>query len=96
MGSTIFSLCSQLKSLGRTPSEAILEPSNYMQKLTRYLSNIMNSTLLGLPREVKELIYFDTLSHAANKVLVCHEMRDLFTSLVNSLLIRISGTSPVI
>ncbi|ORY63591.1 exocyst complex subunit Sec15-like-domain-containing protein [Pseudomassariella vexata] len=48
-----------------TPSE----PSNYMQTLTRYLSNIMNSTLLGLPREIKELIYFDALSHAANKVL---------------------------
>lgn len=41
-----------------------------MQTLTRYLSNIMNSTLLGLPREIKELIYFDALSHAAEKVLV--------------------------
>lgn len=50
------------------------ETSNYMQTLTRYLSNIMNSTLLGLPREIKELIYFDALSHAANKILVspCH------------------------
>ncbi|CZS90715.1 related to secretory pathway protein (exocyst complex protein Sec15) [Rhynchosporium agropyri] len=45
------------------------EPSNYMQTLTRYLSNIMNSTLLGLPREIKELIYFDALSHAANLIL---------------------------
>ncbi|KJZ75983.1 hypothetical protein HIM_04439 [Hirsutella minnesotensis 3608] len=45
------------------------EPSSYMQTLTRYLSNIMNSTLLGLPREIKELIYFDALSHAANKIL---------------------------
>jgi hypothetical protein len=41
-----------------------------MQTLTRYLSNIMNSTLLGLPREIKELIYFDALSHAANMILV--------------------------
>ncbi len=49
---------------------APMEPSNYMQTLTRYLSNIMNSTLLGLPREIKELIYFDALSHAAEKVLV--------------------------
>lgn len=40
-----------------------------MQTLTRYLSNIMNSTLLGLPREIKELIYFDALSHAANIIL---------------------------
>ncbi|ATY58642.1 Exocyst complex component Sec15, putative [Cordyceps militaris CM01] len=46
-----------------------LEPSSYMQTLTRYLSNIMNSTLLGLPREIKELIYFDALSHTANKIL---------------------------
>ncbi|QKX60111.1 uncharacterized protein TRUGW13939_07253, partial [Talaromyces rugulosus] len=45
------------------------EPSNYMQTLTRFLSNIMNSTLLGLPTEIKELIYFDALSHAANEIL---------------------------
>ncbi|OJJ43711.1 hypothetical protein ASPZODRAFT_161296 [Penicilliopsis zonata CBS 506.65] len=45
------------------------EPSNYMQTLTRFLSNIMNSTLLGLPTEIKELIYFDALSHAANMIL---------------------------
>ncbi|KAJ5677461.1 uncharacterized protein N7477_003094 [Penicillium maclennaniae] len=42
---------------------------NYMQTLTRFLSNIMNSTLLGLPTEIKELIYFDALSHAANMIL---------------------------
>jgi hypothetical protein len=53
-----------------TPSSATVEPSSYMQTLTRYLSNIMNSTLLGLPREIKELIYFDALSHTANKILV--------------------------
>ncbi|KAH7037818.1 exocyst complex subunit Sec15-like-domain-containing protein [Microdochium trichocladiopsis] len=52
-----------------TAPQAPLEPSNYMQTLTRYLSNIMNSTLLGLPREIKELIYFDALSHAAEKIL---------------------------
>ena len=46
------------------------EPSNYMQTLTRYLSNIMNSVLLGLPAEIKELIYFDALSHAATMILV--------------------------
>ena len=38
--------------------------------LTRFLENIIVSTLLGLPREIKELIYFDALSHAANKILV--------------------------
>ena len=41
-----------------------------MGTLTRFLESIMNSTLLGLPREIKELIYFDALSHAANKILV--------------------------
>ncbi|KAK3997266.1 putative exocyst complex component sec15 [Cladorrhinum sp. PSN332] len=52
-----------------TASSPPKETSNYMQTLTRYLSNIMNSTLLGLPREIKELIYFDALPHAANKIL---------------------------
>lgn len=55
---------------GRLANTVTTEPSSYMQTLTRYLSNIMNSTLLGLPREIKELIYFDALSHAANKILV--------------------------
>lgn len=41
-----------------------------MVTLTRFLENIMSSTLLGLPHEIKELIYFDALSHAANKILV--------------------------
>lgn len=41
-----------------------------MQTLTRYLSNIMNTVLLGLPTEIKELIYFDALSHTATMILV--------------------------
>jgi hypothetical protein len=45
-------------------------PSVYMTELTRYLSVNMNSVLLGLPTEIKELIYFDALSHAANMILV--------------------------
>ncbi|KAF2490370.1 putative exocyst complex component Sec15 [Lophium mytilinum] len=45
------------------------ETSNYMQELTRYLSNIMNSVLLGLPTDIKEFIYFDALSHAASAIL---------------------------
>ncbi|KAK0737077.1 exocyst complex subunit Sec15-like-domain-containing protein [Apiosordaria backusii] len=52
-----------------TATSPPIETSNYMQTLTRYLSNIMNSTLLGLPREIKGLVYFDALSHAANKIL---------------------------
>ncbi|ELQ42554.1 hypothetical protein OOU_Y34scaffold00203g43 [Pyricularia oryzae Y34] len=52
-----------------TAANPQLEPSNFIQTLTRYLANIMSSTLLGLPREIKELIYFDALSHAADKIL---------------------------
>lgn len=29
----------------------------------------MSSTLLGLPREIKELIYFDAVAHAAREIL---------------------------
>jgi len=43
--------------------------SSYMKTLTQFLENIMSSTLLGLPREIKELIYFDALNHAATKIL---------------------------
>ena len=46
------------------------EPSNYMQELTRYLSNIMNSVLLALPADIKGFIYFDALSHASSAILV--------------------------
>ena len=53
------------------------EPSNYMQTLTRYLSNIMNSTLLGLPREIKELIYFDALSRKSISFLSSLSRRSL-------------------
>ncbi|KAL8971748.1 MAG: hypothetical protein Q9183_000904 [Haloplaca sp. 2 TL-2023] len=52
-----------------TASTLETEPSNYMQTLTRYLSNIMTTVLLGLPTEIKELIYFDALSHAATMIL---------------------------
>lgn len=55
---------------------ASTEPSNYIQTLTRYLSNIMNSTLLGLPREIKELIYYDALNHAAERILVSRKTFD--------------------
>jgi hypothetical protein len=49
----------------------------------------MNSTLLGLPRDIKELIYFDALSHAAEKVLV-----SCLLSLPPSLLFLIFSLSP--
>lgn len=49
-----------------TPSKT---PSLYLQEMTRFLSNIMHSTLLGLPRDIKGLIYFDALSHLASSIL---------------------------
>src|SRR2546421_8592837 len=63
------------------------EPSNYMQELTRYLSNIMNSVLLGLPTEIKELIYFDALSHASTMILVIQPIHFLpkSTDIIQSL-----------
>jgi len=41
-----------------------------MTELTAYLSNIMGSVLLGLPDEMKEVIYLDALIHAASHILV--------------------------
>jgi hypothetical protein len=54
----------------RMASKPAGEASNYMQELTRYLSNIMSSVLLALPTEIKEFIYFDALSHASSAILV--------------------------
>lgn len=45
------------------------EPSNYMTELTQWLQNTMNSVLLGLPPEMKDMIYFDSLNHAASTIL---------------------------
>lgn len=45
-------------------------PSNYMTELTGYLSNIMGSVLLGMPDQMKEVIYLDGLIHAASNILV--------------------------
>ncbi|KAI5365063.1 Putative exocyst complex component EXOC6/Sec15, EXOC6/PINT-1/Sec15/Tip20, domain 2 [Septoria linicola] len=43
--------------------------SPYIQELTRYLSNIMSSVLLGLPEQIKELIYFEALNHISEQLL---------------------------
>ena len=43
--------------------------SEYMLELTRYLSNIVSSVLLGLPEEIKELIYSSALSHISAALL---------------------------
>ncbi|KAK3676325.1 Rab GTPase-binding exocyst subunit S15 [Recurvomyces mirabilis] len=43
--------------------------SLYMQELTRYLANIMSSVLLGLPYEIKHMIYQTALEHIAENLL---------------------------
>lgn len=51
------------------PTTKPTTPSDYLQQMTLFLNNIMNSTLLGLPRDIKGLIYFDALSHVASSIL---------------------------
>ena len=75
------------------------EPSNYMQTLTQYLSNIMTTVLVGLPTEIKELIYFDALSHAATKIMVRdpkHQEVDMLNllTLVTSLILGSQTNKP--
>lgn len=48
----------------------------------------MNSTLLGLPREIRELVYFDALSHAADKILVSLGTLDMHLCLPARILIK--------
>ncbi|KAJ8609992.1 hypothetical protein MRB53_038832 [Persea americana] len=43
--------------------------SPYMQELTRYLSNILSSVLIGLPEKIKEQIYEESLGHASSSLL---------------------------
>lgn len=45
------------------------EPSFYMTELTRWLSNTVNTVLLGLSAETKDMIYFDALSQASSNLL---------------------------
>ena len=45
------------------------EPSFYVSELTRWLSTTMNSVLLGLPAETKDMIYLDALSRASSSLL---------------------------
>lgn len=40
-----------------------------MQELTQYLQNIMSSVLLGLPPQIKELIYFESFPHISTSLL---------------------------
>ena len=43
--------------------------SLYMQELTRYLSNIMSSVLLGLPYTIRDMIYYTALQHIAENLM---------------------------
>ena len=45
------------------------ESSEYIMALTQYLSNIMNSVLLSLPNELKNLMLFNAISHSASVIL---------------------------
>jgi exocyst complex component 6 len=45
------------------------EPSEYIQSLTRYLANIINSVLLSLPSSLKDLMLFNAVSHTASSIL---------------------------
>ncbi|KAH9842230.1 Exocyst complex component sec15 [Teratosphaeria destructans] len=45
------------------------EASPYMQELTRYLSNIMSSVLLGLPEKIKDTLYFSALTFVQDALL---------------------------
>lgn len=55
--------------MARTTTQKPDEPLPYMQELTRYLSNIMTSVLLGLPTAMKEQIYSEALLHISNALL---------------------------
>ena len=52
-----------------TPLQKPTEPSTYIQTLTQYLSNIMNSVLLSLPTPIKELMLFNAISHTTESIL---------------------------
>lgn len=43
--------------------------SPYVQELTRYLSNIMSSVLLGLPEGIKKQIYYTALQHIGEQLM---------------------------
>lgn len=43
--------------------------SPYMTELTRYLSNILSSVLIGLPTKIREKIYEESLAHAIGTIL---------------------------
>ncbi|EWC45077.1 hypothetical protein DRE_06216 [Drechslerella stenobrocha 248] len=51
------------------PTKKQDQPSPYLLAMTRFLTDIMETTLLGLPNDIKGLVYFDALSHLASEIL---------------------------
>ncbi|KAK6362055.1 hypothetical protein TWF730_005754 [Orbilia blumenaviensis] len=51
------------------PSTAEDAASPYLLAMTRFLTDIMETTLLGLPNDIKGFVYFDALSHLASEIL---------------------------
>ena len=45
-------------------------PSQCLQAMTQFLTDMMDTTLLSLPKDIKGLIYFDALAHLASEILV--------------------------
>lgn len=45
-------------------------PSQYLQAMTRFLTDMMDTTLHSLPNDIKGLIYFDALNHLASELIV--------------------------
>ncbi|EGX43224.1 hypothetical protein AOL_s00215g598 [Orbilia oligospora ATCC 24927] len=51
------------------PNTAEETASPYLLAMTRFLTDIMETTLLGLPNDIKGFVYFDALSHLASEIL---------------------------
>ncbi|KAF3082971.1 hypothetical protein TWF569_011312 [Orbilia oligospora] len=51
------------------PDTAEETASPYLLAMTRFLTDIMETTLLGLPNDIKGFVYFDALSHLASEIL---------------------------
>jgi len=63
-------------------------PSQYLQAMTRFLTDMMDTTLHSLPNDIKGLIYFDALNHLASELIVSETKPstafNTYTSLMNS------------
>ena len=74
----------------RMPTKKQDQASPYLLAMTRFLTDIMETTLLGLPNDIKGLVYFDALSHLASEILVSYYSSPLLRSFVLLLASRLS------